>query len=46
MKVISVEGVSKKFILAHDRPRNLADAARGMLFSDSRDSALTDLWTI
>lgn len=42
MKVISVEGVSKKFILAHDRPRNLADAARGMFRRKQRE----DFWAL
>ena len=42
MKVISVENVSKKFILAHDRPRNLADAARGLL----RRRAREELWAV
>lgn len=42
MKVISVENVSKKFILAHDRPRNLADAARGMFQRKQRE----DFWAL
>jgi len=42
MKVISVEGVSKKFILAHDRPRNLADAARGVFQRKQRE----DFWAL
>ena len=45
MHVISVENVSKKFILAHDRPRNLADAARGMFRHNRRENfwALKDV---
>lgn len=42
MKVISVENVSKKFILAHDRPRNLADAARGVFCRSKRE----DFWAL
>lgn len=42
MKVISVENVSKKFILAHDRPKNLADAARGMFHRTKRE----DFWAL
>ncbi len=42
MKVISVENVSKKFILAHDRPRNLADAARGVFQRKQRE----DFWAL
>lgn len=42
MKVISVENVSKKFRLAHDRPKNLADAARGMLLRKPRE----DFWAL
>lgn len=42
MRVISVENVSKKFILAHDRPRNLADAARGMIRRKRRE----DFWAL
>lgn len=42
MKVISVEAVSKKFILAHDRPGNLADAARGLFGRRQRE----DFWAL
>jgi ABC-type polysaccharide/polyol phosphate transport system ATPase subunit len=42
MKVISVQNVSKKFILAHDRPKSLADAARGMLRRKPRE----DFWAV
>jgi ABC-type polysaccharide/polyol phosphate transport system ATPase subunit len=42
MKVISVENVSKKFILAHDRPRSLADAARGVFRRKRRE----DFWAL
>ena len=42
MKVISVENVSKKFMLAHDRPKNLADAARGLFRRSNRE----DFWAL
>ncbi len=42
MKVISAENVSKKFILAHDRPRSLADAARGIFRRRERE----DFWAL
>jgi len=42
MKVISVESVSKKFILAHDRPKDLADAARGIF----RRRKNEDFWAL
>jgi ABC-type polysaccharide/polyol phosphate transport system ATPase subunit len=42
MKVISVENVSKKFILAHDRPKNLADAARVVFSRRERK----DFWAL
>jgi len=42
MKVISVENVSKKFILAHDRPRNLADASRALFRGRQRE----DFWAL
>ena len=42
MKVISVENVSKKFILAHTRPRNLADAARNVFLRSERE----DFWAL
>ncbi len=42
MNVISVENVSKKFRLAHDRPRNLVDAARGMFQRRERE----DFWAL
>ncbi|NLN75574.1 MAG: ABC transporter ATP-binding protein [Armatimonadetes bacterium] len=42
MNVISVENVSKKFILSHDRPKNLADMARGMLRRRVRE----DFWAL
>lgn len=42
MKVISVENVSKKFILTHGRPKNLADAARNILKRQERE----DFWAI
>ncbi|MHB9036640.1 MAG: ABC transporter ATP-binding protein [Armatimonadota bacterium] len=45
MKVISVENVSKKFMLAHGRPKNLADAARGVFSRAKREEfwALNDV---
>ncbi len=45
MKVISVDNVSKRFVLAHDRPLNLADAARGLLRRKRREEfwALKDV---
>lgn len=45
MKAISVENVSKKFILAHDRPKNLADLAQGKLLRRQREEfwALKDV---
>lgn len=42
MKVISVDNVSKRFVLAHDRPLNLADAARGLLRRKRRE----EFWAI
>ena len=42
MKVISVENVSKKFVLAHSRPRNLADAARNVFSRSERE----DFWAL
>ncbi|MCE5314988.1 MAG: ABC transporter ATP-binding protein [Armatimonadota bacterium] len=42
MKVISVENVSKKFVLAGDRPKNLADAARGIFRRPKRQ----DFWAL
>jgi lipopolysaccharide transport system ATP-binding protein len=42
MKVISVENVSKKFILAHTRSRNLADAARNVFSRSERE----DFWAL
>lgn len=42
MKVISVENVSKKFMLAHDRPRNLADASRALFRGRQRE----DFWAL
>lgn len=45
MKAISVENISKKFILAHDRPKNLADLAQGKLLRRQREEfwALKDV---
>lgn len=42
MKVISVENVWKKFILARDRPKDLADAARGLFRRTRRE----DFWAL
>ncbi len=42
MKTISVENVSKRFVLAHNRPKNLADAARAMLRRSKRE----DFWAL
>lgn len=42
MKVISVENVSKKFVLAHDGPRDLAEAARGLFRRAKRE----DFWAL
>ncbi len=42
MNAISVENVSKKFILAHDRPKNLADLSRGIL----RRRVKEDFWAL
>lgn len=42
MKAISVEDVSKKFILAHDRPKNLAEAMRGVGKRKRRE----DFWAL
>jgi lipopolysaccharide transport system ATP-binding protein len=42
MKVISVRDVSKKFILAHDRPKNLADALRGIVKRGQKE----DFWAL
>lgn len=42
MKVISVENVSKKFILAHDKPKNLAEALRAFFQGRSRE----DFWAL
>lgn len=42
MKVISVENVSKKFVLAHTRPKNLADAARNVFSRSERE----DFWAL
>lgn len=42
MKVISVENVSKKFILAQNRPKNLADAARNVFHRQKRE----DFWAV
>lgn len=45
MKAISVENVSKKFVLSHSRARNLADAARSLVGRGARDEfwALRDV---
>jgi ABC-type polysaccharide/polyol phosphate transport system ATPase subunit len=42
MKVVSVENVSKKFILSHNRPRNLADGLRSLIWRSRRE----DLWAL
>ncbi len=42
MNAISVENVSKKFILAHDRPKNLAELSRGIL----RRRVKEDFWAL
>jgi len=42
MKVISVEDVSKKFVLSHSRPTNLADAARNVFSRAPRE----DFWAL
>jgi ABC-type polysaccharide/polyol phosphate transport system ATPase subunit len=42
MKAISVENVSKKFVLRHDRPTNLADGLRSLLKRTSRE----DFWAL
>ena len=42
MEVISVENVSKKFILAHDRPKHLADGLRSLLWRTKRE----DFWAL
>ncbi|MHB1456437.1 MAG: ABC transporter ATP-binding protein, partial [Armatimonadota bacterium] len=45
MQIISVENVSKKFILAHNRPKNLADGLSSMLRRIPRENfwALKDV---
>lgn len=45
MKAICVDNISKKFILRHDRPRNLAEGLRSLLFRSRREEfwALRDV---
>lgn len=42
MKAISVDNVSKKFVLAHDRPKSLAGVARGVFRRNQRE----DFWAL
>jgi len=42
MKVVSVEHVSKKFILRHSRPHNLAEGLRGIFFGGAKE----DFWAL
>ena len=42
MKVVSVENVSKKFVLAHNRQRDLADYARKLVSRQTRE----DFWAL
>lgn len=42
MKAIRVDNLSKKFVLRHDRPRNLADGLRTLVFRRRRE----DFWAL
>lgn len=42
MKAVAAENVSKKFVVRTDRPKNLADGLRGLLFRSTR----RDFWAL